>query len=137
MKRILWRRSLCCVAGVAAIGVTALLLARAIADGKPPPKPPNPQPAVNLVQVPGQNVADILKVRDFGKSVIEFPTEKLLAARTVPTVAPSADAFVNPKVQPGKVHWHKDFITACRAAEKSGKPVLLFQMMGKLDDQFC
>ena len=43
----------------------------------------------------------------------------------------------NPKVEPGKVHWHPSFAAACVAAQKSGKPVLLFHMMGKLDDQFC
>ena len=48
-----------------------------------------------------------------------------------------ATSFVNPKVEPGKVRWHRDFAAACKAAEKSGKPVLLFQMMGKLDDRFC
>jgi hypothetical protein len=62
------------------------------------------------------------------KSVIERPTEQLLATAT---------AFVNPKVEPGKVTWHADFATARAASAKSGKPVLLFQMMGKLDDQFC
>jgi len=52
------------------------------------------------------------------------------------TAKPSAE-FVNPKVQPGKVPWHDSFAAACAASAKSGKPVLLFQMMGKLDDQFC
>ena len=47
------------------------------------------------------------------------------------------ESFHNPKVTPGKVHWHSDMEIACRASRKSGKPVLLFQMMGRLDDQFC
>jgi hypothetical protein len=50
---------------------------------------------------------------------------------------PTKDGFVNPNVEPGKVKWHRDFDAACKAAEKSGKPVFLFRMMGKLDDQFC
>jgi hypothetical protein len=62
------------------------------------------------------------------KSVIERPTERLLATST---------GFVNPKVEPGKVGWHADFASARAASAKSGKPVLLFQMMGKLDDRFC
>jgi hypothetical protein len=62
------------------------------------------------------------------KTVVEQPTERLLAAGT---------AFVNPKVEPGKVTWHADFAAARAASAKSGKPVLLLQMMGKLDDQFC
>ena len=48
-----------------------------------------------------------------------------------------AASSVNPKVRPGKVRWHPGFAVACEAARQSGKPVLLFQMMGKLDEQFC
>ena len=59
--------------------------------------------------------------------VIEAPVRNLVKA--------AGDA--NPKVEPGKVTWHATFATACAAAKKSGKPVVLFQMMGKLDDQFC
>jgi hypothetical protein len=76
-------------------------------------------------------------MRDHGKSDIEFPTEQLLAAQTAPAATPPGSAFVNPKVEPGRVRWHKDYDVACQAAKKSGKPVLLFQMMGKLDDRFC
>jgi hypothetical protein len=65
------------------------------------------------------------------KSAIENPVKNLTAAKT------AASDFVNPKVEPGKVKWHADLDAACSAAKKSGKPVLLFQMMGKLDDQFC
>jgi hypothetical protein len=70
------------------------------------------------------------------KSDIEAPTKKVVAAGAAPVPAASVD-FVNPKVAPGKVQWHADLATACAAAARSGKPVLLFQMMGKLDDQFC
>jgi hypothetical protein len=66
-----------------------------------------------------------------------MPMQRILAKQTNPAAAIGAAEFVNPKVEPGKVRWHKDFATACREAKKSGKPVLLFQMMGKLDDQFC
>lgn len=41
------------------------------------------------------------------------------------------------KVEPGKVRWHKAVQTAMDASRQSGKPVLLFQMMGRLDDRFC
>jgi len=44
---------------------------------------------------------------------------------------------VNPKVSAGKVKWHNDFSSALAASKTSGKPVLLFQMMGRLDDRFC
>jgi hypothetical protein len=72
---------------------------------------------------------------DRGKCVIEHPAKDLLAALAEPK--PVDGAFVNPKVAPGKVKWHADFAAACAAARKSNKPVLLFQMMGKLDEQFC
>jgi hypothetical protein len=68
-----------------------------------------------------------------GKGAIELGPKEVLAATTPAT----RDGFVNPKVEPGKVNWHRDFDAACKAAAKTGKPVLLFQMMGKLDDQFC
>jgi hypothetical protein len=71
--------------------------------------------------------------RDARKLEIEGPTEALLALRALA----AQSASDNPKVQPGKVKWHANFADACAAAQKSGKPVLLFQMMGKLDDQFC
>jgi hypothetical protein len=43
----------------------------------------------------------------------------------------------NPAVVPGLVDWHRDFPTACRAAQGSGKPVMLLHMLGRLDQQFC
>lgn len=68
---------------------------------------------------------------DAGKRDIETPTAQLLKARTANRTAD------NPKVEPGKVRWHGNFADACAAAKKSGKPVLLFHLMGNLDDQFC
>jgi hypothetical protein len=70
------------------------------------------------------------------KGLIERPTERVLAAATAGPAA-AADGFANPKVPPGKVRWHASFEDACRAARASGKPVLLFQMMGRLDEKFC
>ncbi len=43
----------------------------------------------------------------------------------------------NPSVEPGKVHWHATTEVALAAAKLSKKPVLVFQMMGQLDRQFC
>jgi hypothetical protein len=74
---------------------------------------------------------------DRGKNDIETPAKRLIANRTVPAPAAAGAAFVNPNVEPGKVRWHADFDAACRAAARSGKPVLLFQMMGRLDQKFC
>ena len=71
-------------------------------------------------------------VGDMPKYVVERPTKELLAARSG-VVAVSE----NPKVAPGRVSWHPNFAAACAASRASGKPVLLFQMMGNLDEQFC
>lgn len=56
---------------------------------------------------------------------------KLVEAAPIPHVT------TNPTVEPGKVHWHASFNDARETAAKSGKPVLLFHMMGHLDKQFC
>jgi hypothetical protein len=85
-----------------------------------------------LPQAPAEPVAEpaAQKAEDKRKREIEVPTEKLVAR----TAEPSSD---NPKVQPGKVNWHPDLEAACQAAKQSGKPVLVFHMMGRLDDRFC
>ena len=64
------------------------------------------------------------------KRLVERPTKNLVA-----NAAPTAP--VNPTVAPGLVKWHPSLADACTAAKKSGKPVLVFHMMGQLDKQFC
>jgi hypothetical protein len=73
--------------------------------------------------------------KDGGKLGIEFPTKRIIA-NTAADPLPKSD-FINPRVAAGRVRWHTSYASARQASEKSGKPVLLFQMMGKLDDQFC
>jgi hypothetical protein len=73
---------------------------------------------------------------DRTKKVIELRPQALLAS-TAPVLAAPAPAFNNPKVAPGKVRWHADQDTAVKAAGRSGKPVLVFLMMGRLDQRFC
>ena len=134
MKRFWTRPCLSCFAVVGVAGATVLLLTQVLADGKRPSKElPQTQPPAQVVQ----NAVKAPLRADGGKYEIEMPTKQLLAARSLPVPAAASAEFVNPKVQPGKVRWHKDFATARAAATKSHKPVLLFQMMGKLDDQFC
>lgn len=70
---------------------------------------------------------------DRRKSVIENPV-KAIVKKTTTVATPNV---ANPKVEPGKVKWHSTMELACAASKKSGKPVLLFQMMGNLDQQFC
>jgi hypothetical protein len=81
----------------------------------------------------------VTQVPHMSKGFVEPPTEMAIARRTtpVPTAVASSAAVANPRVAPGKVQWHANFAAACEAAQKSGKAVLLFQMMGKLDEQFC
>src|SRR5947209_3819920 len=70
------------------------------------------------------------KGRDATKYEVEASPKAVVAA----AARVEAD---NPKVAPGKVNWHGSFADACEASRKSGKPVLLFQLLGKLDQQFC
>jgi hypothetical protein len=129
-------------ARLAAFAVVALATTSAQGDDKPAPRPIDEtkkrleSPTKNLVNdsapvAPNPTSA----VPDRRKMEIERPTEEML--KTLTEAVNKTDGFVNPKVQPGKVKWHKDFAAASAAAKKSGKPVLLFQMLGKLDDQFC
>jgi hypothetical protein len=64
------------------------------------------------------------------------PAESVALA-PAPRVAPDPATEDNPRVEPGLVKWHASFIDAQAASRKSGKPVLLFHMMGQLDRQFC
>jgi hypothetical protein len=116
MTRTLHRR-LAWIVGAGMVCLTALLIARGLAGDKTPPKA-----KVSL---------------DVGKFSVESPTKQMLAERTAPSTSSPAPGFINPKVEPGKVRWHKAFVAACAAAKESGKPVLLFQMMGNLDERFC
>ncbi len=91
------------------------------------------EPAKKIV---ANNTAGVAAA-DITKTVrIEKPTSAILAHNTAGVTATGKE-FVNPKVEAGRVHWHPSLAVACEAAKKSGKPILLFQMMGKLDDQFC
>jgi|SRR5262245_51657127 len=95
---------------------------------------------VSSLQSPMQSQEKPAAKLDFTKTVrVEKPTSNLLARESaaVTNTANITGTFANPKIQPGKVSWHSTWKAACDAAAKSGKPVLLFQMMGKLDDQFC
>jgi hypothetical protein len=71
------------------------------------------------------------------KGSIESPTKSVIAHATTQPTNGANKPTKNPKVAPGTVNWHNNFAAACDAAKRSGKPVLLFQLMGNLDDQFC
>ena len=72
-------------------------------------------------------------MRDMSKSRIEAPVKTLLKFSTQRLLRTSSSSGT---AAPGLVHWHRTFNEACERAKVSGKPVLLFHMMGSLDQEF-
>ena len=73
---------------------------------------------------------------------MKFNTRPLLIAAAAVAVLASTNlsvsaAPVNKHVVPGAVQWKAQMDEACAASAKSGKPVLLFVMLGNLDQEFC
>lgn len=102
-------------------------------------------PAFSMAGAVAQDLPGPARRPDASKLRIEKPIVRLLeGTRTVPYPAfnappdpTAADTRTGVKVAPGKVAWRASFEQACQLAQASKKPVLLFQMMGKLDDEFC
>jgi hypothetical protein len=121
----------------------------------------SPAPAQETLRINGVGSRDL---RDMSKMRVESPVKGLLGGYREPVasestplkssmrkeatpVKPAKAVGSTPrsvikqlpteKVEPGKVRWHKAIQTAMDASRQSGKPVLLFQMMGRLDDRFC
>ena len=65
------------------------------------------------------------------KSLSKKPGKKTIALKEVAPLAKSST-----KVSPGKVVWHKNMKRASQAALLSQKPILVFHLMGKLDDRY-
>src|SRR5262245_10492547 len=88
------------------------------------------QPPAQPVRDPGLDVSK--------NKVVERQTSNVVAASAALQKALAAETAEakNPTVEPGKVKWHKSLADAEAAAEKSGRPVLVFHMMGQLDKQF-
>ena len=83
------------------------------------------------------------------RKIIELPVTEIVADESAGDEQPKPEAAGkgavasdkkpvddNPRVEPGKVKWHASFDAAKEAAAKSGKPVLLFHLMGQLDQRF-
>lgn len=51
--------------------------------------------------------------------------------------APSTAQSDDDRVAAGCVAWHPTLEAARAAAEISGRPVLQFQLLGRLDERFC
>ncbi len=73
---------------------------------------------------------------DRTKRVVELSTKRVVEAAKPVRANPQAAKSDNPRVSPGKVHWASDYAAALAASKKSGKPVLLFQLLGQLDHKF-
>jgi hypothetical protein len=112
------RKAVLAMASFLGVAVLLVLTGLHLAASPPPPADTFGDPAGEVAIPPA----------DLTKEVIEGVAKGLLK---------ELSGAANPKVEPGKVRWHPSMADACAAAQKSGKPVLLFQMMGKLDDQFC
>ena len=91
--------------------------------------------ALTSPHVLAQPPAPVKPPMDRGKLKIELAPKKLIA-EAAPAPRPVLIGAENPWVEPGKVKWHESFEAAKKTAATSGKPVLLFQMMGRLDQQF-
>ena len=88
--------------------------------------------------IAGKNINIVPKAATDGRAVAHRKaTPSANLAKDKSAKSESASTFKNPRVEPGKVRWHKDFDAAKAASKKSGNPVLLFQMIGKLDERFC
>ena len=85
---------------------------------------------------PTRALLDSAVRRDVSKKIFEAPVRKLIKGwgkHTKPDLHKIVD---NPKTQPGLVQWHQNWEQALRASTNSGKPVLLFQLLGNLDQRF-
>ncbi|HAY80143.1 MAG: hypothetical protein QF918_10240 [Pirellulaceae bacterium] len=78
---------------------------------------------------------------DRSKLVAERPAKKLVSdlealQQELQRQARAGEQSHVEKVAPGKVKWHADRDQAQAAARRSGKPVMLFQLLGQLDEHF-
>jgi hypothetical protein len=58
-------------------------------------------------------------------------------AAPAPAPAERTSSAANPRAAPGLVRWHESVAAAQAAARASGKPLLVFQLLGRLDDELC
>lgn len=113
------------VAGLPLTGLAAFALASPPPKGKALIEQPTKDVVANTAPSPVTPATPPVT-----KFEVEAPT-KTAVAKSAPMPAD------NPTVAAGLVKWHPTLENAQTAAEKSGKPVLLFQMMGYLDKKFC
>jgi hypothetical protein len=110
------------------VGATASFVIGAVLWAAGPTEAKQPAADVTKVSVEAPVEATIGKTSRAGKA-------SLVGAR--PAAIIEHQALNNPTVKPGEVCWHSSFAEACEASARTHKPVLLFQLLGKLDYQFC
>ncbi|MBX9685174.1 MAG: hypothetical protein K2X27_00655 [Candidatus Obscuribacterales bacterium] len=83
------------------------------------------------------------------KMAIETPLKKLISGSFSGSIEAKeaeqknakyqdSSAFPDSKtIKAGLISWRPNFEAACALASKSKKPVLVFQLMGNLDEEFC
>lgn len=83
-------------------------------------------------------------VTRFPRQTVRKPTnaEAIVESNSANSVSisqskPSQAVPVADKTSTGLVVWHTDMTNAMKQSARSGKPVLVFHMMGSLDDRFC
>ena len=131
--------------------------------GKPSPKPVAKKTPLDaeslekimslLVQRTKKDNKATKRDRDFSKSIAEFPMEDLVHNLPKVELADSRKFRVenklenvvrrsndtaqdNPKCEPGLIKWHESPSAAKASSLKTGKPVLLFTLLGNLDETF-
>ena len=106
---------------------------------------PAPKPQVDrgkaVIEAPAKRILVQAKPvppdhADISKYDIELPPSQILVEASDKRVKENATDRSFKKVAPGKVQWYKDFAAAVEMSKVSNKPVLLFQLLGQLDEEF-
>lgn len=87
-----------------------------------------------------QDMKSILRSDSSGSLAVPVPTPVPMQSSSVPRSATlsAVPTIENPNMSlTGLVSWCRDMKEAQSRSSKSGKPVFLFHMMGRLDDRFC
>lgn len=66
-----------------------------------------------------------------------FRTSAILFAALLPTLAVRADQAPPSTTRIAGVAWYASFDAACALARERNKPVLLLEMIGRLDQEHC
>jgi hypothetical protein len=92
-------------------------------------------PKVAAIERPAKQLIQHTKLDSHKGRGVERPARRVVVDQT--DRVSNAEEKSGTPVAPGLVGWHPTFGAACEAAGRSGKPVLLFQLLGRLDQEFC